>query len=217
MYVGRCHERDAENLLLIGVDIHKEVDNGRGEDGRTNQEFLERAAKFGIWSTHERVALKTADVESLIPLNDFFQRPDRKSASAPVTSGPEEALASVETAPQATATATVNSDQPVLLTDSASQEVRRLLAEEENRGKGLRLGVAGGGCSGLVYNVAFDNEKETDLVVPYEGFNVFLDPKSTIYLRGVILDFQRGLSGKGFQFQNPNASNTCGCGESFSV
>ena len=138
-------------------------------------------------------------------------------ASTPTPSGSVETLASLETTPQATATATVNPDQPVLLTDSASEEVRRLLAEEDNRGKGLRLAVAGGGCSGLVYNVAFDHEKEADLVVPYEGFNVFLDPKSTIYLRGVILDFQRGLSGKGFQFQNPNASNTCGCGESFSV
>ena len=95
VYVGRCHERDAENLLLIGVDIHKEVDNGRGEDGRTNQEFLERAAKFGIWSTHERVALKTSDVVNLIPLKDFFQRPDRTPASAPVTSGSEETLASL--------------------------------------------------------------------------------------------------------------------------
>lgn len=210
VYVGRCHERDDENLLLVGVDIHQEDTEGRGEDGRSNQEFLERAAKFGIWNTHERVALKTAEVESLIPLNNFYQRPGDQAAPAavPAASAPATDPAPVQE---------VAGDKPVNLTDSACDEVRRLLTEEANHGKGLRLGVSGGGCSGLVYKVEFDEEAAGDLVVPYEGFSVFLDPKSTIYLRDITLDFQSGLTGRGFQFSNPNASNTCGCGESFSV
>jgi iron-sulfur cluster assembly protein len=77
--------------------------------------------------------------------------------------------------------------------------------------------VSGGGCSGLVYKVAFDARMEGDVVIPQNGFEVFMDRKSIIYLRGIVLDFQKGLSGRGFQFTNPNASNTCGCGESFAV
>ena len=63
----------------------------------------------------------------------------------------------------------------------------------------------------------FDSPRDEDLIVPQDGFDVLLDPKSVIYLRGVVLDFQSGLNGRGFQFNNPNASNTCGCGESFAV
>ena len=107
------------------------------------------------------------------------------------------------------------SDTVVKLTEAAEVEVHRLLAEE---GKpGLRLGIKGGGCSGLSYLLEFTEEQEGDTVLDFEGFKVFLDRKSTIYLRGIVLDHQQGLSGRGFQFNNPNASNTCGCGESFSV
>jgi iron-sulfur cluster assembly protein len=105
----------------------------------------------------------------------------------------------------------------VALTDAARSEVRRLLEAGQPAGQGLRLAVAGGGCSGLVYKVEFDTRKEGDVVVPCDGFDVLLDRKSTIYLRGVTLDHQAGLSGRGFVFKNPNASNTCGCGESFAV
>ena len=212
VHVGRCHERDAENTMLVGVDSHSEDTDGKGKDGRSNEEFLTRAAKFGIWSTHEKVVLKTAEISSLIPLNEYYQKPGQ-TAAAPVVIGTIAEAPKVREAVQQP----VDSDKPVTLTDGACQEVRRLLAEEDHQGKGLRLGVSGGGCSGFVYKVEFDAEKEGDLVVPYEGFNVYLDRKSTIYLRGVILDFQQGLTGRGFQFQNPNASNTCGCGESFAV
>jgi iron-sulfur cluster assembly protein len=105
----------------------------------------------------------------------------------------------------------------VHLTAAAVTEVQRLLSTTETAGQSLRLAVSGGGCSGLVYKVEFDAPKAGDIVVPCDGFDVLLDRKSTIYLRGVTLDHQTGLSGRGFQFQNPNASNTCGCGESFSV
>ena len=115
------------------------------------------------------------------------------------------------------AASSAGGEQPVSLTDAACTEVKRLLLAEEQPDQGLRLAISGGGCSGMVYKVDFDQEKEGDLIIPFDGFSIFLDRKSTIYLRGVTLDYDSGLSGRGFQFSNPNASNTCGCGESFSV
>ena len=81
----------------------------------------------------------------------------------------------------------------------------------------VRVGVKSGGCSGLSYNIDFDEKKEKDNVQDYGDFKVFIDLKSSIYLKDVVLDFKDGLNGKGFVFSNPNATNTCGCGESFSV
>lgn len=110
----------------------------------------------------------------------------------------------------------MNENQIVVLTAAAISKVSELLKAEEE-GKGLRLGVKGGGCSGFSYSISFDFEKERDNIIQEEDFKVYLDPKSTIYLKGIELDHQSGLDGKGFVFQNPNASNTCGCGESFSI
>jgi len=104
----------------------------------------------------------------------------------------------------------------VVLTFTAKKEVRRLLADEPD-GHGLRLGIKGGGCSGLSYVLEFTEGREGDTVIAVEDFQVFLDRKSTIYLAGITLDHQSGLSGKGFIFANPHATNTCGCGESFSL
>jgi iron-sulfur cluster assembly protein len=81
----------------------------------------------------------------------------------------------------------------------------------------LRLGIKGGGCSGLTYVLDFTEPREGDTVIDYDGIKVLLDRKSTIYLGGITLDHQGGLNGKGFVFQNPHATNTCGCGESFSL
>jgi iron-sulfur cluster assembly protein len=113
---------------------------------------------------------------------------------------------------------TVEPSALVSLTERAQQEVRTIF-DRENResGVGLRLGVIGGGCSGLSYEMNFDEQGPDDTRIEYEGFTVLLDPKSAIYLKGITLDFQDGLMGKGFIFVNPNATNTCGCGESFSV
>lgn len=106
----------------------------------------------------------------------------------------------------------------VSLTDSARAEVLRLLGEAERYDTGLRLSVAGGGCSGLSYGLEFTGQEPGDMVTEIEtGLRVFVDPKSVLYLKGVTVDFERGLSGRGFVFRNPNAENTCGCGESFSV
>ncbi len=105
----------------------------------------------------------------------------------------------------------------VNLTEAAKTQVLALLSAEGNASLGLRLGIKGGGCSGLSYVLDFTEEREGDTVMEFEGFRVYLDRKSTIYLSGITLDHQSGLEGKGFVFQNPAATNTCGCGESFSL
>lgn len=104
------------------------------------------------------------------------------------------------------------------ITLKAQEEIKNIFIKD-NKGEdeGLRLAVIGGGCSGLQYKIEFSPKKEKDNILAYEGFNVFIDPKSSIYLKGIVLDFKDGLNGKGFVFDNPNAKNTCGCGESFSV
>jgi len=107
-------------------------------------------------------------------------------------------------------------NQLINITDSALNEVRRpLLAEAPEYG--LRLGIKGGGCSGLSYTLEFTEFRDGDTVLDHQGVTVYLDKKSTIYLSGIALDHEGGLSGKGFVFRNPHATNTCGCGESFSL
>ena len=107
-------------------------------------------------------------------------------------------------------------EQIITLTDKAISHIGRIIADQPEA-KGLRIGVIGGGCSGLSYKIDFGEEKANDRILNFDTFNVFVDPKSSIYLKGVTLDYQDGLNGKGFVFKNPNASNTCGCGESFSI
>ncbi|MDX2172318.1 MAG: iron-sulfur cluster assembly accessory protein [Bacteroidota bacterium] len=94
------------------------------------------------------------------------------------------------------------------------------LMKEENRPEGsfIRVGVEGGGCSGLSYKLEFDNiKKEGDQEFEDKGIKIVVDRKSFLYLVGTELEYTGGLNGKGFVFNNPNASRTCGCGESFSV
>ncbi len=107
----------------------------------------------------------------------------------------------------------------VLITPRAAEEIKKIKQEnnipEEH---GLRLGVKGGGCSGMTYVLAFDeNPKERDTVYQIEGLSVYIDPKSQFYLSGTTLDFGEGLDARGFVFNNPNAARTCGCGHSFGV
>lgn len=106
--------------------------------------------------------------------------------------------------------------QVVQLTDAAKVEVSRLLSQKDAT-MGLRLGIKGGGCSGLTYVLDFTEERDGDTVIDLDAFKIFLDRKSTIYLSGITLDHQSGLTGRGFVFTNPMATNTCGCGESFSI
>lgn len=105
----------------------------------------------------------------------------------------------------------------VKITPTACEEVKKLILGENKPEIGLRLGVKGGGCSGLSYDIKFTPKENGDTVIAMEGFNVFMDAKSIIYLKGMQLDYQGGLNGKGFVFSNPNATSTCGCGESFSL
>jgi iron-sulfur cluster assembly protein len=106
----------------------------------------------------------------------------------------------------------------ITVTDTAKKQAIRLMEDEGKDGFFIRVGVQGGGCSGLMYQLTFDNEeKEGDKVFEDNGMRVVVDTKSYLYLLGTTLDFSGGLNGKGFIFKNPNADRTCGCGESFSV
>lgn len=101
---------------------------------------------------------------------------------------------------------------------AAAKEMKRLLAAEEREGWGLRVGVKGGGCSGLSYTMNFEREpKEHDRVFDVEAIKIFCDPKSYLYLNGLMLDYTSELIGGGFQFINPNATRSCSCGSSFSA
>ena len=106
----------------------------------------------------------------------------------------------------------------IKVTDSAKKQAIRLMEDDGKEGFFIRVGVEGGGCSGLMYQLTFDNErKEDDSSFMDNDIEVVVDKKSYLYLLGTTLDFSGGLNGKGFVFQNPNADRTCGCGESFSV
>ena len=105
----------------------------------------------------------------------------------------------------------------IQLTPSAISEAKRLLEKQGKSSAHLRIGVQGGGCSGLSYKLVFDETRAGDHVQEFEGLKVAIDPKSDIYLDGTTLDFVDGLEGRGFKFLNPQAKKSCGCGESFSV
>src|SRR5690606_37385160 len=107
----------------------------------------------------------------------------------------------------------------VTITDKAKGKIEELIRDTGlDESYFLRVSVKGGGCSGLSYNMDFDNEAHKgDQEFEDKGMKIVLDMKSFLYLAGTELDFSDGLNGKGFNFVNPNASRTCGCGESFSV
>src|SRR5436190_20452465 len=108
----------------------------------------------------------------------------------------------------------------IQVTERALKKVRLAMAKENVSPEegGLRLGVQGGGCSGLSYNIRFDSKpRERDRVYEFEGVKLFVDPKSFIYLHGMILDYEQTLMKQGFAFINPNSSKSCGCGSSFSA
>jgi iron-sulfur cluster assembly protein len=112
-------------------------------------------------------------------------------------------------------------DNAIFVSDKARAKVQQLMADAGIAGDTsyfLRVSVVGGGCSGLSYKLDFDNEqKPMDQVFEDNGVKVVTDLKSFLYLVNTTLDFSDGLNGKGFYFSNPNASRTCGCGESFAV
>lgn len=107
----------------------------------------------------------------------------------------------------------------ISISEKAMKKIRQLKTEAQlDDSYFLRVGVVGGGCSGLSYKLDFDNETQpNDQVFESEGVKLVTDLKSFLYLCDTTLEFSDGLNGKGFHFSNPNASRTCGCGESFSV
>ena len=107
----------------------------------------------------------------------------------------------------------------ITLTPTATQEVKRLMDKEEKPNLGLRIGVKGGGCSGLSYVLALDDAtpKQYDTVFEHEGVKVLIDAKSHLYLDGTTVDYKTNMMGGGFEFNNPNAKKSCGCGTSFTA
>ena len=108
----------------------------------------------------------------------------------------------------------------VTITDSAAEAVRAAMAEANTSPEEsyVRVSVKGGGCSGMMYDLSFDADKrEGDAEIEKDGVRLLVDVKSQLFLAGTTLDFTSGLNGKGFVFVNPNATGTCGCGESFST
>jgi iron-sulfur cluster assembly protein len=107
---------------------------------------------------------------------------------------------------------------PVKFTEGAISEVNRLKSEPGfDNTQYLRVGVKGGGCSGMSYLLGFDAQKPNDHVYEAEGFQFIIDKAHEMYLLDMEIDYQGGLNSRGFTFKNPNASSTCGCGSSFAV
>lgn len=106
----------------------------------------------------------------------------------------------------------------IKVSESAKKQAIRLMEDEGKVNAFIRVGVKGGGCSGLTYQLTFDDQlQDQDKSFEDNGVKVVVDKKSFLYLVGTELDYEGGLNGKGFVFKNPNANRTCGCGESFSL
>lgn len=119
-----------------------------------------------------------------------------------------------------TATTAEQQESAIILTQTAAREIRTIIQQQELDAEKVRLrvGVKGGGCSGFSYVLDLtETQKDTDEVFEQHGIKVICDPKSLLYLSGVTIDFKDEIMGRGFVFQNPNATSSCGCGSSFSV
>jgi iron-sulfur cluster assembly accessory protein len=123
-------------------------------------------------------------------------------------------MAAATTAP---AQETVN-QAPITLTSQAIAKVREIMATQDPVPAGLRIGVAGGGCSGFQYSMAFENQSGMmDKIFSFDDLKIFVDATSLMYLKGCVVDYVETLEASGFKFDNPNVRTTCGCGSSFSV
>ena len=126
-----------------------------------------------------------------------------------------------ETSPLTESTATpvaTMEESRVELTPKAVEMAKKAIARREQPTAGLRLGVRGGGCSGASYVIEFAEKiRDRDKVFEYDGLKVIVDPKSLVYLRGSVLDYEVKLMSHGFKFLNPNEKKGCGCGESFGI
>ena len=111
----------------------------------------------------------------------------------------------------------VATEPVVRLTASAAEEVKSLLQKPENAGKNLRVYVEKGGCSGMQYSMVFDEARPDDFVNDLDGISVLVDAFSAKYMRGAVVDFSDSLTAGGFKISNPNATQSCGCGKSFTA
>jgi iron-sulfur cluster assembly protein len=123
-----------------------------------------------------------------------------------------------ETTPVVNLPEMTTAETKVTLTPMAAEKLQKILAEKDLTGYGLRVFVAGGGCSGFQYGMAFENStEEGDAVFESNGVRVYVDTASAMYLEGATVDYVDSLMGGGFRIENPNAVSTCSCGQSFSA
>ena len=107
---------------------------------------------------------------------------------------------------------------PVELSSQAAQEIQKIMSTKDiPEGYGLRIGVKGGGCSGMSYVLGFDRKREHDKRFDLDGITIYMDKRHGMYLMGTTVDYHDGLNARGFTFSNPNATETCGCGSSFAA
>lgn len=106
---------------------------------------------------------------------------------------------------------------PITFTQPALHEIKRLMNDKENTGKFLRVGVKGGGCSGMSYLLGFEDKTSQDEIYEIENIQCIINPVHLIYLNNMVINWEGGLNARGFSFNNPNASKTCGCGSSFGI
>ncbi len=117
-----------------------------------------------------------------------------------------------------TATDTSTQDAPIQISPNAAREIRKIIQKKSiPDGYGLRVGVKGGGCSGMSYVLGFDKEREKDRAFEIDGITVYMDKRHGLYLMGTTINYHDGLNARGFTFENPNATETCGCGASFAA
>ncbi len=141
----------------------------------------------------------------------------RPPLMSPAVSPPAAAEPAVSASPAITPTAS-DRPSPVRISDRAAAEVHKIRANKPiPEGYGLRVGVKGGGCSGMSYVLGFDRLREHDLVFAEQGVSVYMDKRHGLYLMGTVVDYHDGLDARGFVFENPNATQTCGCGSSFAA
>lgn len=106
----------------------------------------------------------------------------------------------------------------IQVTEKALEQIKKIMEMEGKQDYGLRLGVRTGGCSGMSYSIALEDKPlANDEILEFDGVKIFIDVFSAMYLKGTELDFTDGLNGSGFEFRNPNAQRSCGCGQSFSA
>lgn len=111
-----------------------------------------------------------------------------------------------------------SADKTVSLTERAAKQVNKIISEEELEDDlYLRVAVEGGGCSGLSYKLGLDHKTEDDEIIESQGIKILIDPRHMMYLEGISIDYPDGLDARGFTFDNPNASESCGCGSSFAI